>query len=124
MILLTASPLVTSFLFSYLASSLKMGCGYSSNVKDYIELTIGPAVKAQYVLKGAQGETARHMVILPDDSWFLTYEFLKDQSSDDITCIVAAGPVDKTSDVSDFHIDKLPAADIGVPVRRRPFLTK
>jgi hypothetical protein len=76
------------------------------------------------VLKGAQGETARHMVILPDDSWYLTYEFLKDQSSDDITCIVAAGPVDKTSDVADFHIEKLPAADIGIAVRRRPVLTK
>jgi hypothetical protein len=124
MISLVASPLVTSYLFAYLTSSLTMGCGYSSNVKQYIEVSIGTGVKAQYVLKGAQGETARHMVILSDDSWYLTYEFLKDNSSYDITCIVAAGPVEKTSDVSDFHIDKLPDADIGIAVRRRPVLTK
>ena len=111
-------------LASFLASSLATGCGYSVAVKDYIEMTVGPNVKAQYVLKGSQGETARRVVILPDASWYLTYEFLKDSTSDDITCIVAEGPPEKTSDVSDFHLDKLPAGDIGTPVRRRPILTK
>lgn len=96
-------------------SQLRLGCGQSDKVIDYILSTMKEKAKYRALLSGKgvrYGQktlNGRLYLLYSDNSWMITHEFFDPKTTDqDITCIVATGDQETAYDGTGFIAKELP----------------
>lgn len=105
------------------ASTFYPACGWQENVNMHIDSrSIGTPYHLD-VLPGIQGATQRRLLVFPDKSWLMIFDFHDEESlGDGVACIVAAGShrsLDTAPGIGlSARVRSLPAELIGLPYDR------
>lgn len=106
------APTKSELDFPY-ASTFYPACGQQIHVNMHIDArSIGTPYHLE-VLPGIQGSTQRRLIVFPDKSWLITFDFLDDAFVEvGVVCIVAAG--------SHRSLDTAPGIGLSMRVRSLP----
>ncbi|PSH61729.1 hypothetical protein CU102_26480 [Phyllobacterium brassicacearum] len=106
-----------------LTAKLKMACGQSDVIWKYIVSVMGGN---QAIVnngnRGRQGESIRHFLLYPDNSWVLIYDFFirGRPSEEDQACIVASGSQETAYESTNLLVYELPKEWMGKRLKDVP----
>ncbi|TCU10037.1 hypothetical protein [Rhizobium sullae] len=108
---------------SVLTAKLRMVCGRSDVVWNYIVSTMGEKnAIVNHSNRGRQGETIRHFLLYRDNSWVLIYDFFRRgrPSEEDQACIVASGTQETAYEATSLLVYELPEEWMGARIKDVP----
>lgn len=99
--------------------SMRLACGYSSDVWLYVSAKLGDEFPVQRESLPVLGdESARNYVSFEDGSWLITVEYYSQNSpKNNFTCIIDKGSKETAIDAVSKPVTELPKEFIASPLR-------